>query len=140
MARFTDTSSSVTFTAAYASVQNSAGADTLDELTDVTITSAASGDILRHNGTAWVDAAGIAASDVTSGAFDAARLATGTATDSYVVKSNAGTPTWEAIDVSEVDGAVDSSDGTVTDIRVLTQAAYDAIGTPSATTLYVISG
>lgn len=30
----------------------------IDDLTDVAITSAASGDILRHNGTAWVDVAG----------------------------------------------------------------------------------
>ena len=30
----------------------------IDALTDVTITAAASGDILRHNGTAWVDAVG----------------------------------------------------------------------------------
>jgi hypothetical protein len=30
----------------------------LDDLTDVTITAAAAGDILRHNGTAWVDAVG----------------------------------------------------------------------------------
>lgn len=30
----------------------------LDDLTDVTIAAAASGDILRHNGTAWVDAVG----------------------------------------------------------------------------------
>lgn len=30
----------------------------LDDLSDVTITAAASGDILRHNGTAWVDAVG----------------------------------------------------------------------------------
>lgn len=36
----------------------SGGASALDDLTDVTITAAASGDILRHNGTAWVDAAG----------------------------------------------------------------------------------
>jgi hypothetical protein len=34
------------------------GATGLDDLTDVTITAAASGDILRHNGTAWVDAVG----------------------------------------------------------------------------------
>lgn len=31
---------------------------TLDDLTDVVITAAASGDILRHNGTNWVDAVG----------------------------------------------------------------------------------
>jgi hypothetical protein len=34
------------------------GASALDDLTDVTITAAAAGDILRHNGTAWVDAVG----------------------------------------------------------------------------------
>jgi len=34
------------------------GATGLDDLTDVTITAAASGDILRHNGTAWVDTPG----------------------------------------------------------------------------------
>lgn len=34
------------------------GASQLDELTDVVITAAASGDILRHNGTNWVDAVG----------------------------------------------------------------------------------
>ena len=34
------------------------GATTINELTDVTITAAASGDILRHNGTAWVDVDG----------------------------------------------------------------------------------
>lgn len=44
-----------------------------------------------------------AASDVTSGAFDAARLATGTATDGYVIASNAGTPTWEPAPGGTVD-------------------------------------
>lgn len=34
------------------------GVSDLDDLTDVTITAAASGDILRHNGTAWVDTPG----------------------------------------------------------------------------------
>jgi hypothetical protein len=34
------------------------GASAIDDLTDVTITAAATGDILRHNGTAWVDAVG----------------------------------------------------------------------------------
>lgn len=36
----------------------SGGSIDLDDLTDVTITAAASGDILRHNGAAWVDAVG----------------------------------------------------------------------------------
>ena len=35
----------------------SIGATTLEALTDTTITSAASGDFLRYNGTAWVDSA-----------------------------------------------------------------------------------
>lgn len=35
-----------------------AGASTLDDLTDVSIASAASGDILRYDGTAWVDTPG----------------------------------------------------------------------------------
>lgn len=34
------------------------GSIDLDDLSDVTITAAASGDILRHNGTAWVDTPG----------------------------------------------------------------------------------
>jgi hypothetical protein len=39
-------------------VVGNSGASTLDELDDVTITAAASGDILRHNGSAWVDTPG----------------------------------------------------------------------------------
>ena len=39
------------------------GSSDLDGLTDVVITSAASGDFLRHNGTNWVDAT-ISASDL----------------------------------------------------------------------------
>lgn len=34
------------------------GASELDDLTDVTITAAADGDVLRHNGTSWVDTPG----------------------------------------------------------------------------------
>lgn len=56
---FTASRPSVTFTAGYQSVTG-AGATDLDDLTDVTITAAASGDILRHNGTAWVDTPGAA--------------------------------------------------------------------------------
>jgi hypothetical protein len=37
-----------------------------------------------------------AAADITSGTLDAARLATGTPTDNFVITSNAGVPTWEA--------------------------------------------
>lgn len=69
LVRFTDTdgdvsfvasSPRVTFTAAYQSVTGGGGggATDLDDLTDVTITAAAAGDILRHNGTAFVDVPG----------------------------------------------------------------------------------
>jgi len=44
----------------------SAGYSSLAELEDTTITSAASGDFLRHNGTAWVDSP-IQSGDITSG-------------------------------------------------------------------------
>lgn len=50
------------------------GATTLDELTDVSITAAASGDILRHNGTAWVDTPGTTHFDA-AGAAAAAQAA-----------------------------------------------------------------
>jgi hypothetical protein len=43
----------------------SSGATTLGGLSDVTITAAADGDYLRHNGTAWVDATGLAIADLT---------------------------------------------------------------------------
>ena len=51
------------------------GASVINDLTDVTITSAASGDFLRHNGTAWVDAT-ILASDIPSG-VDATKIGSG---------------------------------------------------------------
>lgn len=50
----------------------------LSGLSDVTITAAASGDFLRHNGTAWVDAT-ILASDLPTG-IDATKIADGTVT------------------------------------------------------------
>lgn len=43
---------------AWTSLAYRGGAVALDDLSDVTITAAASGDILRHNGTAWVDTPG----------------------------------------------------------------------------------
>jgi hypothetical protein len=64
----------------------SGGASALDDLTDVTITSVGSGEVLGHNGFGWINRtlveAGIAAashthaaSDVTSGTFDDGRVA-----------------------------------------------------------------
>lgn len=37
-------------------------------------------------------------------------------------------------------GSPNSSDGSVTDIITLTQAEYDGLGSPDATTLYIIVG
>jgi hypothetical protein len=51
------------------------GASSLDGLSDVTITAAASGEYLRHNGTAWVDAV-IAAGDLPS-AIDRTKIGNG---------------------------------------------------------------
>lgn len=51
------------------------GASAIDDLSDVTITAASSGDFLRHNGTAWVDAT-ISASDIPS-SIDVTKIGTG---------------------------------------------------------------
>lgn len=155
------------------------GATTLDGLTDVVITAAASGDILRHNGTNWVDTPGTthfaaashnhSGADITSGTVGTARLGSGTANSSTFLRGDGSwaTPPGGTVDVvSNVASGVilgrtavgagdseelsvstvrtllktpQSSDDTVLDIRVMTQAAYNAI-TPSSTTLYFISG
>lgn len=54
----TGTSVTVTITTGGGGGGGGGGATTLDGLTDVVITAAASGDILRHNGTNWVDIPG----------------------------------------------------------------------------------
>ena len=64
-------------------ISSTASTDSLDDIGDVTITSAATGDLVRWNGSAWVNYAGSnyaasshthAASDVTSGTFADARI------------------------------------------------------------------
>jgi hypothetical protein len=71
------------------------GASTLDDLTDVTITAAAAGDILRHNGTAWVDAVGTTH-------FEAAG---GIATHAAVTSSVHGISAFGATLVDDADAA-----------------------------------
>lgn len=163
------------------------GATNLDGLTDVVITAAASGDILRHNGTNWVDtpgtdhfeAAGAVAAHTgdTVDAHDASAISIGTlngnlsavsgtdveqalqavdnlslggtvdvvsnvATNTILGRTTAGSGNSEELTASQVRTLLktpQSSDDTVLDIRVMTQAAYDAI-TPSSTTIYFISG
>lgn len=46
------------------------GASALDDLTDVTITTVASGNFLRYNGSAWVNIAGVDASYIGGGSVD----------------------------------------------------------------------
>ena len=60
---FTATTGAVTFTAAYQSVTGSGGggASDLDDLTDVTITSPASGDVIRYDGAVWENVTSIEA-------------------------------------------------------------------------------
>lgn len=60
---------------AIAALGGGGGASAIDDLSDVTITAADSGDFLRHNGAAWVDAT-ISASDLPSG-IDATKIGEG---------------------------------------------------------------
>jgi hypothetical protein len=85
------------------------GGGALDDLTDVTITAAASGDLLRFDGAAWVDypdsnyAAAShthAASDITSGTIDTARLGSGTASASTYLR---GDQTWATVSAGSAD-------------------------------------
>jgi hypothetical protein len=72
----------------------------LDDLTDVTITAAASGDILRHNGTAWVDAVGTDHFDAAGAAASAQSAAEATA---------AGALSSHEADTTSVHGIADTS-------------------------------
>jgi len=81
------------------------GASILDDLTDVTITAAATGDILRHNGTAWVDAAG-------ASFFEAAGAVAAHEADTTSVHGIADTSTLYrsgGTDVAVADGGTGSS-------------------------------
>jgi len=85
------------------------GGGALDDLTDVTITAAATGDLLRYNGSAWVDypdsnyaasAHNHAASAITSGTIDTARLGSGTANSSTYLR---GDQTWASVAAGSFD-------------------------------------
>jgi hypothetical protein len=62
------------------------GASDLDDLTDVVITAAASGEFIRHNGTNWVDAT-IQAGDIPT-AVDAAKIADGSISNAEFQRLN----------------------------------------------------
>jgi hypothetical protein len=57
----------------------------LGDLTDVTITAAATGEFLRYNGTAWVDTV-LVAGDIPS--LDTSKITTGTFVDARIAQSN----------------------------------------------------
>lgn len=61
------------------------GASALNDLTDVTITAAATGEFLRYNGSAWVDTV-LVAGDIPN--LDTAKITTGTFADARIAQSN----------------------------------------------------
>lgn len=82
------------------------GASALDDLSDVTIAAAASGDILRHNGTAWVDAVGTTHFEVAGAvaAHEADTTSVHGITDTSALYRAGGT------DVAVADGGTGASD------------------------------
>jgi hypothetical protein len=99
-------------------------AASINALNDVTITAAASGDFIRHNGSAWVDAT-IAAGDIPA-AVDATKIADGSVTNTefqYIstVTSNVQT---------QLDGKVDENSSITGATK--TKITYDAKGLVTA--------
>ena len=95
----------------YAWVAQSGGSSTLNGLTDVTITSASSGQVLKYNGSAWVndtDAGGIALTDLST----TTAAASGGGTLSY--NNGTGAFTFAPADLSSyqttagLNGAIDT--------------------------------
>lgn len=66
------------------------GASTLDELTDVAISTPTTAQVLRYNGSSWANTA-LAAADIASGTLATARLGSGSATSSTFLR---GDSTW----------------------------------------------
>lgn len=84
------------------------GASSVGDLTDVTITAAAAGEVLRYDGSAWVDAE--------LGINDLADVDTATAppTDGQVLKWNNTNSEWEPGNASAVATVSDLTDTTIT--------------------------
>lgn len=80
----------------------------IGDLSDVTLTSAATGEVLRYDGSAWVDAQ-----------LDYSDLSGTPPVDSDVTQGGSGS------------SAIDN-------IVTISQANYDALGTPDASTVYFI--
>ena len=94
------------------------GATTLNDLTDVVITSGASGEYVRHNGTNWVDAT-IQAGDLPTG-VDAAKLADGSVSNTEFQYLNGVTSAVQ----TQLDGkAASSHTHTLNDLSDVTIAS-----------------
>lgn len=99
------------------------GASALDDLSDVVITAAASGDFVRHNGTNWVDAV-IAAGDIPTG-VDAAKVADGSVSNAEFQRLNGVT--------SDIQTQIDGKAATVhTHVKADVTDLETITATPSA--------
>jgi hypothetical protein len=105
------------------SAAGGAGASAVNDLTDVTITSVGSGEVLGHNGSGWINRtlveAGIAAashnhaaSDVTSGTFDSARIAEASVTQHQAALSIAATQLTGNLEIARFNSGTSASSST----------------------------
>jgi hypothetical protein len=128
--RFTDTDGGVTFVAGYQTVGGGGGgggATTLNGLDDVVITAAASGDILRHNGTNWVDVDGTTIFDVAGTAAGLVDDLSGVS-NAATARSNLGLGDAATKNVGTTAGTVMAGDTTIP-AAYTDEMARDALGT-----------
>lgn len=102
------------------------GASALDDLSDVTIASAASGEVLRYNGSAWVDAQ-LAYSDLSgtptipADGSDVGLADSPSTNGAYYLSRSSGTNTWQVLTSLATQGELDQGACTgVSDGYVLT--------------------
>lgn len=106
----TSTSTSVEVTVVSPSLAPSSSVAVLDDLTDVAITAAASGDILRHNGTAWVDTPGATHFDAAGTAASAVAAHEADTTSVHGIADTSALYRSGGTDVAVADGGTGASD------------------------------